>query len=49
MGEIMKELQLWDHRNVAASKLSGGQKRKLSVGLSLMGDPKVIMFPLQSN
>ena len=27
-----------------ASKLSGGQKRKLSVGIALIGDPKLIFL-----
>ena len=27
--------------NTRAAKLSGGQKRKLSIGIALIGDPKV--------
>jgi hypothetical protein len=38
---ILLELRLSERRNIRAFKLSGGEKRKLSVGISLIGDPKV--------
>jgi len=35
-------------RDTYAKKLSGGQKRKLSVGIAILGDPKVsFIFNLQ--
>ncbi|EEC08027.1 ABC transporter, putative [Ixodes scapularis] len=37
---ILRELDLTDKADVPAVKLSGGQKRKLSVGIALIGDPK---------
>jgi ABC-type polar amino acid transport system ATPase subunit len=35
---------LKDQDNVFAMNLSGGQKRKLSVAIALIGDPKVISY-----
>jgi len=40
-------LHLEDKRDVASSRLSGGMKRKLSVGIALIAGSKVT--PLQSN
>jgi ATP-binding cassette subfamily A (ABC1) protein 5 len=37
----MKSVDLEEQKFVLASKLSGGQKRKLSVAMALIGDPKV--------
>lgn len=31
-----------------AGKYSGGMKRRLSVAISLIGDPKVVFFSIQS-
>lgn len=42
--EVMKTLRdidLTDKANASAKHLSGGQKRKLSVGIAVIGDPKV--------
>ena len=41
---ILHELRLHDSRHVNGQNLSGGQKRKLSVGIALIGDPKVILL-----
>jgi ATP-binding cassette subfamily A (ABC1) protein 5 len=38
----MKEVHLHTQADVASENLSGGQKRKLSVALALVGDPKVV-------
>jgi ATP-binding cassette subfamily A (ABC1) protein 5 len=38
----MKEVHLHTQSGVQSERLSGGQKRKLSVALALVGDPKVI-------
>lgn len=40
--EGMKEVHLHTQSGVQSERLSGGQKRKLSVALALIGDPKVI-------
>lgn len=44
--EVMKTLRdidLTDKANASAKHLSGGQKRKLSIGIAVIGDPKVIV------
>ncbi|XP_042143725.1 cholesterol transporter ABCA5 [Ixodes scapularis] len=41
---ILRELDLTDKADVPAVKLSGGQKRKLSVGIALIGDPKIVFL-----
>ncbi|KAJ8921257.1 hypothetical protein NQ315_013729 [Exocentrus adspersus] len=45
--EVMKTLRdidLTDKANASAKHLSGGQKRKLSVGIAVIGDPKIIIL-----
>jgi ABC-type multidrug transport system ATPase subunit len=39
--KVMKDIDLISKANTLAGKLSGGQKRKLSIGIALIGDPKV--------
>lgn len=41
---IIKEVDLVEKTQVIAKKLSGGQKRKLSVGIALIGDPKIVFL-----
>ena len=41
MNQLLKDVDLVDQVDTLAKDLSGGQKRKLSVGLALIGDPKV--------
>lgn len=41
---ILADIDLKEKANAIASKLSGGQKRKLSVGIALIGDPKLIFL-----
>ena len=36
--KFIKDLDLSDYRNVLARNLSGGNKRKLQVGLAFVGD-----------
>ena len=36
--KLIKDLDLSDYRNVASKNLSGGNKRKLQVGLAFVGD-----------
>jgi len=42
--EILKEVDLSDQKYKKASKLSGGQKRKLCIGLAIIGNPKYIFL-----
>ena len=42
--EMIAELGLQEKMNSLASTLSGGQKRRLSVAMALMGDPKVVFL-----
>jgi ATP-binding cassette, subfamily A (ABC1), member 3 len=41
---MLEELNLLEKSNVRAGALSGGQKRKLSLGMALIGDSKVIVL-----
>ncbi|EDV27708.1 uncharacterized protein TRIADDRAFT_53677 [Trichoplax adhaerens] len=40
--KTLEDITLMDKASTRASDLSGGQKRKLSVGIAIIGDPKVI-------
>ncbi|WAR12284.1 ABCA6-like protein [Mya arenaria] len=42
--EALESVDLGEQKNVRASNLSGGQKRKLSVAISIIGDPKIIFL-----
>ena len=42
VSSLLMEIDLADQRDTLSKDLSGGQKRKLSVGIALIGDPKVI-------
>ena len=42
--KAIKDLNLKDHRNKLAGTLSGGNKRKLSVGLALIGNPPIVLL-----
>lgn len=39
--KVLKDLDLEKIIDAQAKNLSGGQKRKLSVGIAILGDPKV--------
>ncbi|XP_078257242.1 cholesterol transporter ABCA5 [Rhinoraja longicauda] len=41
---VIKELDMEAIMDVRAEKLSGGQKRKLSMGIAILGDPKVLIL-----
>ncbi|XP_072270166.1 ABC-type organic anion transporter ABCA8-like isoform X2 [Pyxicephalus adspersus] len=42
--KVISDLQLTDIQNLEAGKLSGGQKRKLTLGIALLGDPQVLIL-----
>ena len=41
---MLYEMVLTSVQDQLASTLSGGQKRKLSVGIALIGDSKIVML-----
>lgn len=44
----MKEFDILQYANVTAEKLSGGNKRKLSTAMSLIGNPQIVLLDEQS-
>ncbi|XP_073435875.1 ABC-type organic anion transporter ABCA8-like [Dendrobates tinctorius] len=44
VGKILSDLDMVDIQNVAANKLSGGQRRKLTLAIALLGDPEVLLL-----
>jgi ATP-binding cassette subfamily A (ABC1) protein 3 len=42
--KIMKDVDVWKHRDTMAKSLSGGNKRKLSVALALVADSKLVLL-----
>uniref|UniRef100_A0A3Q3R5P0 ABC transporter domain-containing protein n=1 Tax=Monopterus albus TaxID=43700 RepID=A0A3Q3R5P0_MONAL len=42
--KVLKDLDLEKIMTVQAKNLSGGQKRKLSVGIAVLGDPKILLL-----
>ncbi|XP_050473146.1 cholesterol transporter ABCA5-like isoform X3 [Bombus huntii] len=42
--KTLKDIDLTEKANTFAKYLSGGQKRKLSVGIAIIGDPKIIIL-----
>ncbi|ORX43294.1 P-loop containing nucleoside triphosphate hydrolase protein [Piromyces finnis] len=42
--EVLKELDLLPQKKLKSSKLSGGQKRKLCIGMAIIGNPKYIFL-----
>ena len=40
----LRDVDITDKRDTRSRELSGGQKRKLSVAIALIGDPKVIFL-----
>jgi len=44
VNEILKKVRLYDVRNKKAGKYSGGMKRRLSVAIAMIGDPRVVFL-----
>jgi len=42
--EVLKDIDLIHQKKMSASKLSGGQKRKLCIGIALIGNPKYVFL-----
>ncbi|ADU32044.1 ABC transporter ATP-binding protein [Evansella cellulosilytica] len=42
--EILKLINLTDHRNNHVKKLSGGQRQRLAIGLAMISDPDIIFL-----
>ena len=42
--KMLAEVGLVEKANARSSTLSGGQKRKLSLGIALIGDSKVVIL-----
>ncbi|GAA0810910.1 ABC transporter ATP-binding protein [Colwellia sp. D2M02] len=42
--KYLKQLELWDKRNVQAKSLSGGMKRRLMIVRALMHEPKMLIL-----
>ncbi|XP_037043268.1 ATP-binding cassette sub-family A member 9-like [Bradysia coprophila] len=42
--KTLRDIDLQDTANLRVKNLSGGQKRKLSVGIAIIGDPKIIIL-----
>ncbi|XP_033897219.1 cholesterol transporter ABCA5 isoform X1 [Acipenser ruthenus] len=44
VAKVLKDLDLEKIMDAQAKNLSGGQKRKLSVGIAILGDPKILLL-----
>lgn len=44
INEAIEEVNLTKFKNFLASSLSGGMKRRLSIAISLVGDPKIVFL-----
>lgn len=42
--KALEEVNLLEFKNFKASQLSGGMKRRLSVGISMVGDPRIVFL-----
>lgn len=42
--QLLKDIDLTEQKDTLSMNLSGGQKRKLCVGVALVGNPKVLMI-----
>jgi ABC-type multidrug transport system ATPase subunit len=42
--ETLEEVNLQEQREFKVHQLSGGMKRRLSIGISLVGDPRIVFM-----
>ena len=42
--DVINSLGLTEFENIVSKKLSGGNKRKLSVGIAIIGNPPIILL-----
>ena len=42
--KAISDLNLHEHRNKSAGTLSGGNKRKLSVAMAIIGNPPIVLL-----
>lgn len=42
--ELLKELDLYDHRKKSLSQISGGMKQRILIAQSLLNDPKILLL-----
>jgi len=42
--ETLEEVNLTNERSYKVTQLSGGMKRRLSIGISLVGDPRIVFM-----
>ena len=42
--QLLKDIDLTEQKDTLSMNLSGGQKRKLCVGVALVGNPKVLIY-----
>ncbi|XP_041433405.1 ABC-type organic anion transporter ABCA8-like [Xenopus laevis] len=42
--KVLSDLQMNDMENIEANKLSGGQKRKLTFAIAILGDPQILLL-----
>ena len=42
--QLIKDLELGEYREVLAGNLSGGNRRKLQVGLAMVGNSKLVLL-----
>ena len=40
--EILKKLELWDHKDKYPSEISGGMQQRVAIGRAIVNNPKVI-------